>query len=398
MKLRHLLLLGSLLQDVLAAPAERAGWLQQKVPIKAKPRIIGYYDARSQKELPPDSIPFQNLTHLVVTNALQVDDVSGFHLAPSPGPGLLAGEALLKYLASKPVHVIVSIRGSPDDVALDELAESNEFRAKFVQSIAKKLEEWGLAGIEVEWHSDDPEGGKALAAPFDLMEQYHFALLCRDLKTALAARGNMTLSVSVRPGRQEFAKAEFVRNHLDWLSLRAYSMRSLGDPHHTSLKDMERALDEWVQKGVHKTQLVLGIPLFGRPGAALNVASKRHQGLRKPWSVINTEKHFIQPGGAGGDMFLDLDTGKVWYTSGVNTTRAKVQQILRQGYGGLALRDLHQDLPATSTKSLLQVVAGTVADFKNRQKRPGLRRQLSLFQQGFQRFKSLGGSGEHQEF
>jgi len=124
--------------------------------------------------------------------------------------------------------------------------------------MAALLRKWGADGLEIEWHSD-PQGGKPAAEPFDVMEQYHFALLCRDLAGALrASGGNRKLSVATRPGRKEFADGNFVRRYIDWLALRAYSMRSLGDPHHSSLKDMRATLDEWSEKGVPREQLVLG--------------------------------------------------------------------------------------------------------------------------------------------
>jgi len=246
-----------------------------------------------------------------------------------------------------PLRLIVSLRGHDDDVALDELAEIDDVRSRFALQFADSLQRWGASGVEIEWHSDDPAGGKASTAAFDQMEQYHFALLCRDLSNALRSSGgkapvlagNKTLSVAVRSGRQEFRDAAFVNKYIDWLALRAYSMRSLGDPHHSSMKDMKTAIAEWESKGVEKSKLVAATALFGRPGASLNRAGDRNEALRRSWKDLAVAPH----GDKRGDVFVDAGTGKAWWVSGVNTTQTKAKFIVENGYGGLALRDLHQD-------------------------------------------------------
>jgi len=266
------------------------------------------------------------------------------------------------------VKLVVSLRGEPDDVALDELAEIDTARERFATDSAVLARGWGVSGFEIEWHSDDPAGGKAVAAPFDVMEQYHFALLCRDLASSLRAAGGKTLSVAVRPGRQEFADGNFVRGYIDWLSLRAYSMRSLGDPHHSSLKDMSAALDEWSNKGVPKSQLVLGTPLFGRPGGSLNTAGDRNEALRRSWRELAhgslTSRRSNDDG--RGDAFVDAETGKVWWVSGLNTTKAKVKHVLDSGYGGVAFRDLHNDALETSL-SLVQAARDAMREHREAQ-------------------------------
>jgi len=352
-------------------------------------RLIGYFDAKAQKELSLLDLPHANLTHLVLTNAVKVDNQGNLTFFPSQA-GEIPGEALISQLAKLPPKLVVSLRGHEDDVALDELAEVDDVRKKFVVQMASKLVSWGASGLEIEWHSDDPGGGKAITESFDLMEQYHFALLCRDLANALR-RHNMSLSVAVRPGRQEFKDAAFVNKYIDWLALRAYSMRSLGDPHHSSLQDMHAALAEWEGKGVQKNKLVLGSALFGRPGASLHVANDRNEALRRSWRELVEGRHHVAPkGDVRGDVFVDVGTGKAWWVSGLNTTKAKVRHLVTNGYGGLALRDLHQDVPGD--KHSMRVAAAAAAKEATL---PGptkrfLAKPLSLLQKGLQRSRTPG--------
>lgn len=350
--------------------------------VQGTTRFIGYVDAATQRDVPLQSYVHGNLTHLVVTNAVKVDSSGAIHFRPVQHPSERSGEDLLTELALVPnVRLVVGIRGHPDDVALDELAEVGEARERFVSSAAQLLQKLGAGGLEIEWHSDDIAGGKPTAAPFDAMEQYHFALLCRDLKKAVADSDG-TLSVAVRPGRQEFADGNFVRQFVDWLALRAYSMRSLGDPHHASLKDMTAALDEWSAKGVPKSQLVLSTPLFGRPGAPLLRGGDRNEALRASWQEI--ARNGLRPTGGDmrGDIFLDAATGKQWWVSGINTTRAKVKHILENSYGGVAFRDLHHDAEDKDI-SLVEAAFDAVREHRQAQrKQPFLLPGVVLFQKG----------------
>lgn len=303
---------------------------------------------------------------------------------------------MIRRLVSIPgLKVVVNIRGEPDDVALDEMAEVDESRSAFVRGAVDMLTTLGAHGMELEWHSDDPGGGKPTTSPFDAMEQYHLALLCKDLSGALRTQGGTygrkTLSVAVRPGRKEFEDGRLVNNFVDWLSVRAYSMKSLGDPHHASIKDMHRALDEWTSRGVSTKSIVLVTPLFGRPGSALHTPGGRDEALRKSWAELSqTGLTSRAAARSAGDAFHDAETGKVWWASGVQTTREKMRHLLERGYKGIAFRDLHQDSPDPAT-SLVKAAGAAAGKLKAEQQRRWSTVGAAgavLFQRGMRRTKT----------
>lgn len=324
-------------------------------------KFIGYYDADAQLELPPADVRHDDfLTHIVLTNALTVDGEGGLHMREAGKLGEASAEDLIAQLRRLPAKLILSVRGHPDDVAFDEIGENDSVRASFVSSLTARLAELKADGVEVEWHSDDLPGGKPKTDAFDSEERRHFELLCRDLGAALREDGGArrkTLSVAVRPGRKEFENAAFVHDNLDWLTLRAYSMRSVGDPHHSSARDMQTALHEWEAKGIQKNLLVLGTPLFGRPGASLRLSgSERAEGSRRPWHELVNESQHSAFDGEQGDVFVEVASGRSWWASGPSTTTEKVNYIVRHGYGGIAFRDLHHDA-ALPERSLIRTAA-----------------------------------------
>eukprot|EP00927_Polykrikos_kofoidii_P077405 TRINITY_DN74344_c0_g1_i1.p1 TRINITY_DN74344_c0_g1~~TRINITY_DN74344_c0_g1_i1.p1 ORF type:complete len:471 (-),score=75.66 TRINITY_DN74344_c0_g1_i1:122-1423(-) len=368
-------------------------------------KLIGYYDFNEQHELPIESIPFKNLTHVVLLNAVRVDRTGKILSASVAKPRssaekILSVEDVIVALARQSTKLIVSLRGAPDDVAFDELSEHNKLRENFSVQLAAQLDNWGAHGAEIEWRSDDAAGGKPASSPFDAPEQYHFAMLCLDVARAFdrAAGGKKTLSVAVYPGQKEFLSGDFVRDNLDWLTVNAYSMSSLDDPHHSSRRDMAAAFGEWIGLGVPKDHMVLGIPFFGKMAEGTNDALPRPwrqiaNGLRTKTGGLETfdgnEQGGIGETSAEGDSFLDATTGKVWLMSGKKTTRAKVRDVMLGGFGGIALRDLHQDVPFENSSSLLRVVAQTVSGWEQQrfegmsQPIPISSKTISLLQQDF---------------
>jgi len=352
------------MQHSLASPAIRM------------PKKIGYFDAHMQNHLPAKDAKVGSLTHLVLSNGLKVDNEGTMHFWEPSAPGEASLEDLTRHFSgSSNPGVVLSVRGYPDDIAFDELSEEDGARRTFVDAIVTLLRDWNAAGLELEWHADDVAGGKERNAPFDDQEQDHMLLLCQDLSAALRPLGK-TLSIAVRPGRQEFASSQAVQNFIDWLSVRAYSMRSLGDPHHSSLQDAVAALDEWRGRGVGPEQLVLISPLFGRPGAALR-AHSRDAMLRQPWHDL-VNKGLFEAAGETGDVFLDAQSKKKWWASGFNTTHAKAQHVVNQGYSGLGFQYLHHD--AKEGSSLLDFAMNSMDQLAAAARRAATPKGIMLFQ------------------
>lgn len=406
-------------------------------------KLLGYFDAQRQDLLQPEEVPFDSLTHLVVTNLVRVnnrgrllpvtvavnlpvtdesdqaeeeeeqnqvfedededrddEDEEDEDEAPrkkkkkksvtkkdwAPVQELLsklrraAGENRSQVPpragASSGPKIVLSLRGHPDDTALDEVAERNKVRKSLAHRAVGFAKEYGLDGLEVEWHSDDVAGGKPRNSPFEPLERQHYGLLVQDLRKAFRRQQQLsqqqllteklpseeprewTLSVAVRPRKEEL-EVKQVNEHLDWLAVRAYGMRGLTDPHPSSLKDAIESLTEWTDRGLAPSRLVLSTPLFAKPSAALRLR-KDNEAHHRAWRELHDRPTFSSSGvgggrsgrqGAGdsgsgsseGDLFLD-DEGKAWWMSGIATSKAKASYVGKGRFGGLAFRDLHHDL------------------------------------------------------
>lgn len=383
------------------APNDRPGLGNNRTTAERGVRVVGYFDAQRQSLLQPHEVPFDALTHLVVTNLVRVDN-EGYLIPVGLGGGAEEAsfdaslqeqqawanvESLLSELRTKleelqeragRTQLVLSLRGHPDDVALDEVAEVDAARKALARRAAQATRDFALDGLEVEWHSDDVAGGKPRNTPFDDEERGHYGNLVQELSMALRPEAK-TLSVAVRPRKEELSP-DRVRDFVDWLAVRAYGMRGLTDPHPSSLRDAVESLQEWTARGVEPQSLVLTTPLFAKPGAALRLR-KDHESHHRSWRELHDQPTYSPSGGGGrqgrnsshqpvarggggaeerpedsgddgssteekgsaeGDLFLDNE-GRVWWMSGIATTRAKANYVGEGNFGGLAFRDLHHD-------------------------------------------------------
>merc|ERR1719343_597696 len=146
---------------------------------------------------------------------------------------------------------------------------------------------------------------------------------------------------------------------------------------------MTAALEEWTAKGVPEKQLVLGTPLFARPGASLHTTGDRNEALRRTWAEL--ARTSLSDADYRGDIFRDTETGKVWWVSGHNTTVAKVKYVMEHGYGGLAFRDLHHDTEDERFSLVTVAVAAGASQAAAAKRRQGFMRGPGpmLFQKAF---------------
>jgi len=323
-------------------------------------KLIGYYDANSQKELHVDDVPTMGagtLTHVVLMNAVTVDSAGLVQVRPSHAKDELSGEQLIEHLATPPSQLIIGLTGGSTQAALASLAKDPVARLRLATDLVGRLRSWGAAGLEVAWPTEAASDEQLL----------NMTILTGEIARVLHQEGGMTLSVSVqaRPGRTEFfSNVQGVALggvNFDWFSVRPDPLRTPGDPHHASMRDADAILSEWTSRGVPAHRLVLGTPLFALPGNALSRSGTRDESNRMSWSQLAGVAAHKSGEGVHGDHFTDPLTGNSFYASGLDTTRAKVNHIVAGKYAGMAFCDLHHDSRAPGM-SLVELAGRALKD------------------------------------
>ncbi|MGA2256920.1 MAG: glycoside hydrolase family 18 protein, partial [Thermoguttaceae bacterium] len=116
-------------------------------------------------------------------------------------------------------------------------------------------------------------------------------------------------------------------------------------------------LTDWANYGVPKSQLLLGVPFYGRSGASWSTSST------SPYcSIVSSD---YADNGVYPDPSLDTVTvsGTTWGFNGLDTVEEKAQYVLQNGYAGIMIWSLGQDyLPngQASQYSLLSAIKSVV--------------------------------------
>ena len=189
-------------------------------------------------------------------------------------------------------------------------------RIAFVRNLAIFLKTYGLDGADVDWEH-----------PKSKAEIENFQKLLIELKSAFRLHG-FKLSIAVS-GWGTYLKPETIP-FVDRIHVMAYDQ---GTPH-SPFAGATRDIKHWEKQGVPKSKLILGIPFYGKnaKGQALGYSE-----------ILNRFK----PG-------ADSDLAGGYHFNGPATIRKKTDYAIREGFGGVMIWELGQDVKGKN--SLLHAI------------------------------------------
>lgn len=182
-------------------------------------------------------------------------------------PARLKSLVALKEVNPK-LKVMLSVGGWGSG-RFSEMAADEQNRLSFANDCLRVVEEFGLDGIDIDWEYPTSSDAGISSSPQD---RGNFNLLMRDLRTALGNDRLLTLASS--------AYAEYIDFHtcmpyLDFVNVMTYDMGT-APKHHSPLYSSENtkrssdgAVKAHIKAGVPASQLVLGVPFYGRGGTVL---------------------------------------------------------------------------------------------------------------------------------
>lgn len=150
-----------------------------------------------------------------------------------------------------------------------EMAADPANRLSFARDCLRAVEEYGLDGIDIDWEYPTSSAAGISSSPDD---RANFTLLMRDLRSVLGDDRLLTLASS--------AYAEYIDFHscmeyLDFVNVMTYDMAD-APAHHSPLYaskntkgTSEGAVKAHIDAGVPASQLVLGVPFYGRGGTTM---------------------------------------------------------------------------------------------------------------------------------
>jgi GH18 family chitinase len=242
-------------------------------------------------------------------------------------------EAVVNAAHAASPRVSVSITVDPIS-AFQTIANSSSVTNTFITNILNFCTTYSLDGIDLDY---EPGAGTLTTAQKNSWGGFLATL------HAQTSADHLTLSEAVQavqPGQMIIPKADI--SDLDWYYLMTYDLESYSSAPYS---DTLSYLANWVNYGVPKSQLVVGVPFYGRSGATWGVSQTM------TYSAILTA-YAAQNGGALPGPTVDSITlsnntippsSSTWGFNSISDMQQKAQYILQNGYGGMMIWELGQD-------------------------------------------------------
>lgn len=197
----------------------------------------------------------------------------------------------------------------------------DDHRQAFARSIAELLELYNLDGIDMDWE-------------FPIREEYPDYI--KTLYLIKREIGNKTLSLALK---HDLALEELpveLFGCIDRIHLMAYDMQGC----HSGIEESLYLVVRWgkhidrINSSFKKEQIILGLPFYGKGGG-----------------LIATYADLVKAGaGAGSDLWRGIKY------NGISTVVEKKSYCKENGFGGIMIWELSQDLPFSDERSLLRAL------------------------------------------
>jgi len=253
------------------------------------------------RKFPPSLIPVNDLTHILYAFANVKADSGEVFLSDlwadqdihypgdswnDVGTNLYGNFKAIYNLKKQNRHlkVLLSIGGWTYSPSFHPVVVNPTFRARFVQSSVKILEDYGLDGLDVDY--EYPGNDEQARGYVELLKEMRIELDKRSQKNGNGCKFLLSIAAPCGPDNYKKLHVAAMNMYLDFWNLMAYDFAGSWDSianHQANLYgeplSASVAVGWYVNAGVPRDKVVLGIPLYGR-------SFSNTQGLGSPFSGI----------------------------------------------------------------------------------------------------------------
>ena len=228
----------------------------------------------------PNAVPWQYLTHV----CFAFGSIGSDYRVNISEQGMSVMTDVFAAASAAGVKPILSIGGwGLGSAGYSAMVSSNATRHIFIQSLQDYVEEYGVTGVDLDWEWPGRESDPVV--PYNNVTDIpNFLLLLQDLRNAFG--NNITLSAAVASTSPLTSDMSPFAKYMDWVGLMMYDFAA-GNLNETTADaplwsagddegypdSIEAGVDIWVQSGMPKSKMVLGIPSYGRSFTLKNVSS-----------------------------------------------------------------------------------------------------------------------------
>ncbi len=271
-------------------------------------RVIGYVPSYGDQSI----IQYDKITDIFYA----FGDVSSTGVVTVQSPAKL--QSIVSDATSNGVKVHLALGGAGNSDNFTSVAASETYRNKLADQCLAVINQYGLAGIDLDW--EFPAG----------YQSWQFAEICRLIKEKIGTK-ELSVAVAALQYNSDAIGAQ-ADPYIDYYNLMAYDN---GGDNHSTYVFAQQSVSYWANdKGISKSRLRLGLPFYGRNAV-------------KKYSEIAASN----PSAAYNDAD-DYYNGS--YYNAAPTIKQKCQYALDQGLDGVMIWELTQD--RTDQYSLINAV------------------------------------------
>ncbi|MDB9455318.1 glycosyl hydrolase family 18 protein [Dolichospermum circinale CS-541/06] len=351
--------------------------------------VGGYIGSWNLDSNTPVDTPFNKLTHLFYSFA----DVTSTGTVQLPQDGTGTGDIakLQQIKAQNPnLKIMLSIGGATEN-DFSSAAATVQSRANFAQSAIQLMKTNGFDGLDIDWeYPEANEDNNYIQLLAQLRTQINQASQNdgkQYLLTTALSGSPYQLSASDYGGNPyDFSPQDLkaTSDYVDFINVMSYDYhgpwenttnhqsalyKSTNDNTYNAAKvNTNWAIQHYLSAGVPATDIVLGIPLYGRTWTGVNAGSNNGLFQQGTGSSERTYRELYNLLGTNGYQSFWDNSAKVPYIYSSQTKvfstyennqsiLGKTDYVKQQGLGGAFFWEITQDLPITNPDSLINVAA-----------------------------------------
>jgi len=225
--------------------------------------IIGYYPYWNYSDLPPASIKYNMVTHIIHAFIWPHSDGT-LYIDKN-----IRDSDLIERAHNENVKVLIAIGGSGHNDNFDDVVSNSVLRGNFIQHLLDFCKEYGYDGIDMDWEPLNSSLVRdqlniLMSALKDSIKSQNFDLL-------------LTIAVPATNWFGQWCDFDTLKNIVDWFNVMTYDFfwsTAMYANHNSPLYSPEQqqydygSVDSGLNyihsvRGVPKEQIVLGIPFYG---------------------------------------------------------------------------------------------------------------------------------------
>lgn len=315
----------------------------------APPVILGYYPSWRANYLPPQDVQYKYFNYL--TQAF----------LPTSADGKLGYSAnfdnvqFVKSAHENGTKVLLSLGGGSNGKAFAEMAANDAARKRYLGEVLDFAKQYNYDGVDIDWEFPK-KGQEALLVQF--VEELHNAL------AAWRKDAVITMAVPAAYWSGQYFDVPKLVPFIDYWNIMSYDFHgswghagflsplypTSSDPVDGHKYNLQYSLNYWLERGVPKANILMGIPAYGRAFATKSWGTKTEE--KPPYNAI-TYRQILPLLDAGWQKHWDDEAKVPWIGlpgtdfrisyDDPHSVRLKAQWAKEQGIAGVFFWEISQD-------------------------------------------------------